>query len=64
MASKRGLTADEKRKRMLDWFYESQDFYQLKDVEKLCSSDKGITLNTIKFAIISVLLRFVSFLFF
>lgn len=48
MASKRGLNAEEKRKRMLDWFFESQDFYQLKDVEKLCSAEKGITLNTIK----------------
>jgi hypothetical protein len=54
MASKRGLNAEEKRKRMLDWFFESQDFYQLKDVEKLCSAEKGITLNTIKLAIISV----------
>lgn len=48
MASKRGLTVDEKRKRMLDFFFEKQDFFQLKDVEKLCSQEKGITINTIK----------------
>ena len=48
MASKRGLTVDEKRKRMLDFFFEKQDFFQLKDIEKLCSQEKGITLNTIK----------------
>ena len=32
---------EEKRKRMVDWFHESQSFHQLKDVEKLCSSEKG-----------------------
>ena len=48
MASKRGLTQDEKRKRMLDFFFEKQDFFQLKDIEKLCSAEKGITINTIK----------------
>ena len=48
MASKRGLSNDEKKKRMLEFFYEKQDFFQLKDVEKLCSTEKGITLNTIK----------------
>ena len=41
MASKRGLSLEEKRKRMLDWFFESQTFFQLKDVEKLCSAEKG-----------------------
>lgn len=46
--SKRGLSVEEKRKRMLDWFFETQDFYQLKDVEKLCATEKGITVNTIK----------------
>ena len=48
MASKRGLSVDEKKKRMLDFFFEKQDFFQLKDIEKLCSTEKGITLNTIK----------------
>jgi hypothetical protein len=48
MASKRGLSVEEKKKRMLDFFFEKQDFFQLKDIEKLCSTEKGITLNTIK----------------
>jgi Fe2+ or Zn2+ uptake regulation protein len=48
MASKRGLNAEEKRKRMLEFFHEKQEFFQLKEVEKLCSSEKGITLNTVK----------------
>jgi hypothetical protein len=48
MASKRGLSIDEKKKRMLEFFHEKQDFFQLKDVEKICSAEKGITVNTIK----------------
>lgn len=44
----KGLSKEEKRKRMLDWFHESQSFFQLKDVEKICSTEKGITLNTCK----------------
>lgn len=46
--SKRGLSNEEKRKRMLDFFLEKQDFFQLKDIEKLCSQEKGITIQTIK----------------
>ncbi|CAF0867558.1 unnamed protein product [Brachionus calyciflorus] len=46
--SKRGLSADEKRKRMMDFFHEKQDFFQLKDIEKLCSQEKGITIQTVK----------------
>jgi Fe2+ or Zn2+ uptake regulation protein len=46
--SKKGLSTEEKRKRMLDFFFEKQDFFQLKDIEKLCSQEKGIVLNTIK----------------
>jgi Fe2+ or Zn2+ uptake regulation protein len=48
MASKRGLSNEEKRKRMLDWFFEKQDFFQLKEIETQCSKEKGITMNTIK----------------
>ena len=48
MASKRGLSQEEKRKRMLDFFFETQDFFQLKDLEKQCSQEKGITQQTIK----------------
>lgn len=48
MASKKGLSSEEKRKRMLEFFFEKQDFFQLKDVEKLCSQEKGITIQTVK----------------
>lgn len=44
----KGLSKDEKKKRMLEFFHESQSFFQLKDVEKICSTEKGITLNTCK----------------
>lgn len=44
----------EKRTRMLDWFHETQSFYQLKDVEKICSTEKGITLNTCKDVLIAL----------
>ena len=48
MATKRGLNVEEKRKRMLDFFYEKQDFFQLKELESQCSAEKGITQQTIK----------------
>lgn len=34
-ARKKGLSADEKRKRMLDLFYERREFFQLKELEKV-----------------------------
>lgn len=46
--SKKGLSNEEKRKRMQDFFLEKQDFFQLKDVEKLCSAEKGIVVQSIK----------------
>lgn len=44
----KGLSLEEKKKRMMDFFHESQSFFQLKDIEKICSTEKGITLNTCK----------------
>lgn len=52
--SKRGLSNDEKKKRMLEFFHEKQEFFQLKDVEKLCSQEKGITVQTIKDVLVSL----------
>lgn len=52
--SKRGLSNDEKKKRMLEFFHEKQEFFQLKDVEKLCSQEKGITVQTIKDILLSL----------
>ena len=46
--SKKGLSVEEKRKRMLDFFFEKQDFFQLKDLEKLVPLEKGIVLQSVK----------------
>eukprot|EP00730_Choanoeca_flexa_P015226 TRINITY_DN6941_c0_g1_i1.p1 TRINITY_DN6941_c0_g1~~TRINITY_DN6941_c0_g1_i1.p1 ORF type:complete len:205 (+),score=53.37 TRINITY_DN6941_c0_g1_i1:280-894(+) len=45
---KKGLSLEEKRKRMLDFFYETEDVFQLKEVEKRCSKEKGITSMSVK----------------
>jgi hypothetical protein len=48
MSKKRGLSLDEKRKRMLDIFYESKDFYLLKELEKIAPKQKGIISQSVK----------------
>ena len=45
---KKGLSVEEKRKRMIEFFYETTEVFQLKDIEKRCSKEKGITLQTVK----------------
>lgn len=40
--SKRGLSAAEKRTKMLELLHETKDFYQLKELEKLAPKAKGI----------------------
>ncbi|XP_071907716.1 meiotic nuclear division protein 1 homolog [Coffea arabica] len=47
MSKKRGLSLDEKREKMLQIFYESQDFFLLKELEKL-GPKKGIISQTVK----------------
>lgn len=42
MASKkRGVSAEEKRSRMLDLFYEKKDFFLLKELERIAPKEKG-----------------------
>ena len=41
-SKKKGLNVDEKRKRVLDFFYEKQDFFNMKDLEKMVSKEKGV----------------------
>merc|ERR1712224_786935 len=48
MSKKRGLSLDEKRERMMQIFYETKSFFQLKDLEKIASKEKGITLMSVK----------------
>ncbi|OCH95089.1 meiotic nuclear division protein 1 [Obba rivulosa] len=44
----RGLSAEEKRVRLLEIFHESKDFFQLKELEKLGPKSKGIVSQTVK----------------
>ncbi|KAJ3110335.1 hypothetical protein HDU96_006719 [Phlyctochytrium bullatum] len=45
---RRALSADEKKRRLLELFHESLDFWTLKDLEKAATKDKGIVSNTVK----------------
>ncbi|EPS70791.1 hypothetical protein M569_03968, partial [Genlisea aurea] len=46
-SKKRGLSLDEKREKMLQIFYESQDFFLLKELEKL-GPKKGVISQSVK----------------
>jgi len=48
MSKKRGLSHEEKRTRMLEYFFEKKDFYQLKELEKSLPKEKGITPMSVK----------------
>ncbi|XP_029642880.1 meiotic nuclear division protein 1 homolog [Octopus sinensis] len=48
MSKKRGLSVEEKRSRMMEFFFEKKDFFQLKELEKLCQKEKGITSMSVK----------------
>ncbi len=49
MASKRrGLSAEEKRTRMLDLFYQKKDFFLLKELERIAPKEKGIVSQSVK----------------
>ncbi|EJD03047.1 meiotic nuclear division protein 1, partial [Fomitiporia mediterranea MF3/22] len=44
----RGLSAEEKRVRLLEIFHETKDFFQLKELEKLGPKMKGIVQQSVK----------------
>ncbi|KAI0066089.1 meiotic nuclear division protein 1, partial [Artomyces pyxidatus] len=44
----RGLSAEEKRVKLLEIFHETKDFFQLKELEKLGPKMKGIVSQTVK----------------
>ena len=48
MSKKRGLSLEEKRERMIEIFYEKKEVFQLKDLEKIAPKEKGITAQTVK----------------
>ncbi|XP_076803015.1 meiotic nuclear division protein 1 homolog isoform X2 [Clavelina lepadiformis] len=45
---KHGVSFDEKKSRMLDFFYEKKEFFHLKEIEKLVPKCKGITPMSVK----------------
>ncbi|XP_046389925.1 meiotic nuclear division protein 1 homolog [Ischnura elegans] len=48
MSKRKGLSAEEKRKKMLEIFHESLEFYQLKELEKIAPKQKGIISQSVK----------------
>jgi hypothetical protein len=44
----RGVSADEKQKRLTALFHETADVFNLKEVEKRASKEKGIVLQSVK----------------
>jgi len=47
-SKKKGLSLEEKRKKMLEIFFETKDVFLLKDLEKIAPKQKGITVMTVK----------------
>lgn len=48
MSKKWGVSAEEKRARLLELFYEKKEFFQLKDLEKIAPKEKGIVVGSVK----------------
>ncbi|KHJ81211.1 Mnd1 family protein, partial [Oesophagostomum dentatum] len=49
MATKRkGLSLEEKRAKILELFYESQEFFQMKELEKIAPKKKGVISQSVK----------------
>ncbi|KAF9474231.1 meiotic nuclear division protein 1 [Pholiota conissans] len=48
MQAPRGLSAEDKRVKLLEIFHETRDFYQLKELEKLGPKMKGIVSQSVK----------------
>lgn len=48
MSKKRGLSLEEKRDGMMALLFEKKDVFQLKDLEKIAPKEKGITAQSVK----------------
>uniref|UniRef100_A0A0A9XLK5 Meiotic nuclear division protein 1 homolog n=1 Tax=Lygus hesperus TaxID=30085 RepID=A0A0A9XLK5_LYGHE len=48
MSKRKGVSAEEKRIRMLQLFHEKKDFFQLKELEKIAPKEKGIVVQSVK----------------
>eukprot|EP00092_Neocalanus_flemingeri_P015178 GFUD01016395.1.p1 GENE.GFUD01016395.1~~GFUD01016395.1.p1 ORF type:complete len:208 (+),score=89.18 GFUD01016395.1:68-691(+) len=52
--NKKGLSLEEKRKKMMEIFYETKDVFLLKDLEKIAPKSKGITMMSVKDVVTSL----------
>lgn len=48
MSKRKGLSFDEKREKLLELFAETSEFFTLKELEKIAPKRKGITAQTVK----------------
>lgn len=48
MSSKKGLSKDQKKTRMLEIFHETGEVFTYKDIEKIAQKEKGIVLQSVK----------------
>ncbi|KAJ3182726.1 Meiotic nuclear division protein 1 [Geranomyces variabilis] len=48
MSKRKGLSWEEKRERMQEFFFETKDFWLLKDIEKTVPKTKGIVAQSVK----------------
>uniref|UniRef100_A0A1I8P180 Meiotic nuclear division protein 1 homolog n=1 Tax=Stomoxys calcitrans TaxID=35570 RepID=A0A1I8P180_STOCA len=48
MSKRKPLSAEEKRIKLLELFHETGDVYQLKDLERLATQEKGIVMQAVK----------------
>ncbi|CAL8125032.1 unnamed protein product [Orchesella dallaii] len=48
MSKRKGVSLEDKRKRMLELFYEKKDVFQLKELEKLGPAEKGVIAQSVK----------------
>lgn len=54
MSKKKPLSFAEKREKVLQIFHGNKEFYQLKDIEKIATSQKGVVEKSVKEVLISL----------
>ncbi|KAH9286885.1 Meiotic nuclear division protein 1 -like protein [Echinococcus granulosus] len=54
MSRRRGLSLDEKRNKMMELFYEKNEFFTLRELERLSHKEKGIPSMTVKDILMSL----------
>lgn len=48
MSKRKPLSAEEKQVKLLELFHETNDVYQLRDLERIASQEKGIVMQAVK----------------